>query len=114
MAPMTAFCGIDCSGCPAFIATQNDDDDARAKVAQEWTQGYGSEFKPEDINCDGCTATAGRHIAFCDQCDVRACCIERELVNCGWCADYPCDKLDKIFEMDPGVRKTLDGIKAGL
>ena len=31
-----AYCGLDCEKCEAYIATQNDDDDLRAKVAKEW------------------------------------------------------------------------------
>jgi len=30
---LMAYCGLDCRECPVFIATENDDDDARQKVA---------------------------------------------------------------------------------
>ncbi len=33
MKKMIGFCGINCSECPAFLATQNDDDIERKKVA---------------------------------------------------------------------------------
>lgn len=34
---MIAVCGLDCHECGAFLATQNDDQE-RAKVAQEWSR----------------------------------------------------------------------------
>ena len=112
MEPLIAICGINCAGCPAYIATQKDDDDARAKLAAAWSDPPEAVIKPEDINCDGCTVTEGRLIVFASMCDVRACGFERKLENCGCCEDYPCDKLDKIFKMDPTAKETLDGIKA--
>lgn len=33
MSKMIAYCGLICSDCPTFIATQNDDNVARAKTA---------------------------------------------------------------------------------
>ena len=33
---MIGYCGLDCAQCEAFIATQNNDDALRAKVAAEW------------------------------------------------------------------------------
>ena len=114
MNQLLAVCGINCADCPAYIATQNNDDAARAKVAAEWSQGYETQFLPEDINCDGCTRVGGRCIAFVNKCDVRACGFEKNLKNCGYCGDYPCDKLDKIFGMVPEAKVRLDEIKAAL
>lgn len=34
MDKMIAFCGIVCSECPAFVATQKDDDAKRKEVAE--------------------------------------------------------------------------------
>ena len=112
MEPLIAICGINCSECPAYIATQKDDDAARAKIAAEWSEPPEMVIQPEDINCDGCRVLEGRRISFIDICDARACGIERKLESCGLCEDYPCDKLDKIHKIDPKAKETLDGIKA--
>ena len=112
METLIAICGINCTQCPAYLATQNNDDAARARIASEWSDPPETVIKPEDINCDGCTVVKGRRISFADMCDVRACGIERKLESCGLCEDYPCDKLDKIFKMDSSAKDTLDGIKA--
>ena len=109
-----SFCGINCAECPAYIATINNDDELRAKTAIEWSQGYNVDLKPENIDCVGCTSTDGMHFAHCQQCDARLCGLERNLTNCGYCEDYPCDKLDKIFEMAPFTKVKLDAIKGSL
>ena len=114
MEKIIAFCGLICCECPAYIATQNDDDDERAKVAGTWSKQYDHEIKPEDINCDGCTSEGGRHLAYCSTCEIRACGIEMEVINCAYCMDYPCDKLDNFFKMASAAKTILDGIKAGL
>lgn len=38
MTDYIAFCGLDCEQCEARIATVNDDNDLRAKVAEEWSK----------------------------------------------------------------------------
>ncbi len=50
---MIAYCGLDCSKCEAYLATQTDDDDKRIMVAKEWSAMYHADIKPEQINWDG-------------------------------------------------------------
>ena len=54
MNEMTAYCGLDCSQCGAFIATKEDDDHKRAEVAALWSKMFKTEIGMEQINCDGC------------------------------------------------------------
>lgn len=98
MQEMIAYCGLVCTGCPAFLATQGNDDEARKKVAEQWS----SEQHPtkiEDINCDGCTSVGKRLIKFCNECEVRACGSEKKVENCAYCEDFACDKLEKLWGM---------------
>ena len=46
---MIAYCGLVCSSCPTFLATQNDDDAAREKTAAFYSKKFGFNLKPEDI-----------------------------------------------------------------
>ena len=113
MEKMIAFCGLVCSDCPAFIATQKNDDSERQKVAELWSS---EEFhiKPEDINCDGCLAVEGKLISFCKDCNIRQCGLEKKVKNCAYCTDYPCEKLTKCHERSPEARATLDEIRKNL
>ena len=49
-----AFCGLDCETCQARIATIQNDDGLREKVARLWSDLNGVEITPEMINCSGC------------------------------------------------------------
>jgi hypothetical protein len=60
MDKMIAYCGIVCTECPAFIATQQNDDAKRKQVAETWSKQYKMTVKAEDINCDGCTSGGKR------------------------------------------------------
>jgi hypothetical protein len=113
MEKMIAVCGLACTDCPAFIATQNDDDAKRRKVAESWSSEKFT-LTAEDINCDGCLTKGGRLVAFCNDCEIRACGLERELANCAYCGDYPCVKLNKMFDQTSEARKNLDEIRGDL
>ena len=60
-----AYCGLDCEACEAHIATINDDNDLRIKVAREWSELNKVEITPEMINCSGCRIE-GVKTPFCD------------------------------------------------
>jgi hypothetical protein len=114
MDEMIGYCGINCTKCPAFEATQKNDDDARARVAQEWSQHFGADLKAEDINCEGCLTDTDRIFNYCRVCDIRSCAGERELVNCAYCGDYGCEKLTKIHDMVPDAKNKLEEIRQAL
>jgi hypothetical protein len=112
MAKMLAYCGIDCSECPAYLAHTRNDQALREKTAPEWSKAYGFDFKPSDINCVGCTATIGVHIKHCAECEFRSCGQARAVANCGRCSDYPCAKIAKFHEMVPPAKQNLDAEQA--
>ena len=49
-----AYCGLNCEACEARIATVNNDDNLREKVAKEWSEMNKADITPEMINCAGC------------------------------------------------------------
>ena len=114
---MIAYCGLICSECPAFIATQKNDYEEKIKVAKMWSEMYKSEIKPEikpeDINCDGCLAATTKY-AYCSICEMRKCASEKNLKNCAYCDDYPCNKLSEFFKVAPEAKNTLEEIRKSL
>jgi len=114
MEKMTAFCGIVCTDCEAFIATREDNDAKRREIAKSWSKEFGHEIKPEEINCDGCLNVDERHISYCGTCEIRQCGIEKEVENCAYCIDYKCEKLDKFHEQASKAKKTLEEIRQKL
>jgi len=108
---MIGYCGLDCAQCEAFIATQNDDDELRAKVAEKWAKLNNVPIKPEHINCTGCQSV-GVKTYYCDQlCEIRKCATEKRVSTCADCADYPCSTLGEIFRSAPQAKARLDELK---
>lgn len=114
MSQITAMCGLICSDCGAFIATQNNDDKKRAEVAKLWSKQYNVDLKPKSINCDGCISDSKRLIGHCIVCAIRKCGKQKGVLNCAHCDDYVCEKLEGFFKMVPAARKHLDSIKSEL
>ncbi len=111
MEKMIAYCGIVCTECPGFIATQKDSDEGRKKVAEQWSKMFSAQIKPEDINCQGCKSTGDIHFNYCHVCEIRKCATQKDVRNCARCDDYSCEKLDKFFEIAPENRERLDAIR---
>lgn len=114
MEKMIAFCGLTCTECPAFLATQNDDDTARAKTAELWSKQFGLEVRAEDINCDGCLSDTGRLFGHCNVCEIRKCGQDKGLDNCAHCDEYACEKLENFFQVAPIGKTVLDEIRNSL
>lgn len=111
MDKLIGFCGLSCNECPAFIATQNDDDVQREKIAKQWAKEYKHAFKKEDINCDGCVNLEGKHVGYCSVCEVRACAIEKKVKNCAHCSGYICETLGGFLDMVPQAKEMLEEIR---
>lgn len=108
---ISGYCGIICSDCPVLLATQKNDNLERKKVADLFTRQYGEEYKPEDINCDGCTGNGQRVFRYCKLCGIRKCGMEKKIKNCAFCSEYHCEKLSELFGAYPKARENLDGIR---
>jgi len=111
MARVVGYCGIVCSDCPVFVATQRNDDVERRRVAEIFTRQYERKYAAEDINCDGCVGDGSRVFSYCNICEIRKCGKERGFVNCAYCGDYPCERLSGLFAKYSKARETLDEIR---
>jgi hypothetical protein len=108
---MIAYCGLDCSKCDAFIATDNNDNALREQVVKEWIRAYKIEIKPEDINCTGCRST-GVKVHYCESmCEVKKCAGSRNMETCAQCHDFPCAHLSPVFEQAPQAEVTLRSLR---
>ena len=116
MQSIVAYCGLVCTGCPAYVATQANDRAALEKVAAEWRQAFNSpEITADSIICDSCLATNGARLnGYCATCGIRACGMERSVANCAHCSDYACEKLESFLGHVPEARALLDNIRQSL
>ena len=115
MSRLIAICGLICSDCPAYLATQAGDQAAIEKVAAQWRQEYNApNITAASVYCDGCV-TEGRKCGHCAECQIRACGLAHGVANCALCADYAsCAKIAGFFQMVPAARATLDSVRAAL
>lgn len=112
---MIAYCGLVCTDCSAYMATQANDPAAVRRVRDQWRSEYNSpNMTDDDVTCDGCLVE-GLKCGHCAECDIRACGRERGVANCAHCADYAaCDKLERFFGFVPDAKATLDQVRASL
>jgi len=115
MEKIIAYCGLVCSDCEAYLATQAGNRNALEQVAEKWRVEYDAPgITVESVLCDGCLTEIGRKCSHCGECDIRACGMERGVANCAHCPDYACDKVERFFGFVPPARQLLDSIRAGL
>jgi hypothetical protein len=103
-----AYCGLNCETCEARIATVNNDDSLRKKVAKRWSELNGVEITPEMIRCVGCRID-GEKTPYCESlCPIRQCAISRGVATCGSCGERnACEKLGPIIQNNPDALKAI-------
>ena len=115
MNQMIAFCGLTCTDCPSYIATQANDYAALLRVRDQWRQEYHAPTMTVDqVACDGCLVE-GLKCGHCSECDIRACGRQHQVANCGHCDEYAaCAKLARFFSSVPSAQVTLEQVRAVL
>lgn len=109
---MIAYCGIDCSKCDGYLATQSGDEKKIQAVADLWSSRHNADVKPEHVICDGCKA-GGRKSFHCENsCTIRQCCLKKKIMGCMECEDFPCEDETFILDNVPDARENLEKIKS--
>jgi hypothetical protein len=113
MEKMIGYCGIVCTNCEAYKATQANDPEALEKVAASWREQFDPSITAASIICDGCLATTEKLCSYCAVCPLRVCAIQRGEENCAYCASFvECEKLEEYFSHAPTMRAVLDDLRA--
>ena len=118
MDELLGYCGLTCGTCTIYLATREKEDGKKHKmrieISQEIKKHYGWDCKPEDVNdCDGCTTGDGRLFWSCKNCEVRKCARRKGVENCAHCSEYPCEKLKRLYAIEPHGKERLDKIRSG-
>ena len=112
---IVAVCGLTCSECEAYQATQANDEAWKERVATKWREEYNNPgFDAATVTCDGCMPVEGRHCSHCSFCDIRKCGIEHGASTCAACAEYEsCERINNFFKFVPQAKVTLDSLRGG-
>lgn len=104
-----AYCGLNCETCEARIATMNNDEALREKVAALWSALNGVEITPEMIYCAGCRID-GVKTPYCESlCPIRQCAMKKQIKTCGSCPEMKaCEKLAAITGSNADALRGLE------
>jgi predicted RNA-binding Zn-ribbon protein involved in translation (DUF1610 family) len=83
-------CGLYCGVCAIRIATVDDNDKFRERLAPV----YG--VKPEDLYCEGCLAPVEKVWTYCKVCPIKTCAGERGYEGCHQCDEWPCAPIESF------------------
>jgi len=110
MEKLIACCGLNCAACEARIATIANDDEMRAKVADQWSTQYNvPNLLPESINCTGCREE-GVKVANCLECGIRNCVQAKGYQTCGECIELEsCAIVGPVIKYVP---EALDNLRS--
>jgi len=106
-------CGLVCTDCAAYLATQSGDRAAQEQVVELWRKEHNAQgITVESTLCDGCPPQGERHAAYCGQCPSRTCGLAHDVRNCAYCDEYACEKLAGFHERVPAAHTVLEEIRA--
>lgn len=108
---MISYCGLRCESCEAFVATQNNDDAMRAKIAQKWAETYNAPIEPQHINCTGCRSEGVKFYYTENLCKIRKCASAKNIDTCAACEQYACEDLQEVFQYGPQAKEMLDSLR---
>lgn len=104
-----AYCGLDCAQCDARIATVNNDDELRVKVAKEWSELNGVDITSDMIHCVGCRIE-GVKTPYCQSlCPIRQCARGKGFKICSDCDGM--DRCEKVGAIIGNNALALDNLK---
>lgn len=108
---MISYCGINCSECETYLATQADSNTERKEIAKRCRIQFNVNLKPGQINCTGCKSNGVKCSFAATLCQIRKCNIEKSHPYCAACNEYKCEKLVKIIELAPAIGEALEALR---
>ena len=95
MKNIISVCGFSCSKCPAFNDNIKSEQD-RKIVDEGWKKYHKTKgWVYEQPYCDGCFASEDLKPLW-SNCHIRKCAIQNKVKYCGYCADFPCNRVAQL------------------
>lgn len=91
-----SYCGYDCKKCPVYQATEKNNLELLKAIVI--TPGISNlDQTIENLGCYGCCDKKTVNV-MCESCPIRNCALDKEIINCGYCENFPCEKLSHISD----------------
>ena len=88
-------CGFSCSKCPAYKDNIKSEQD-RKMVDEGWKKYHKTNgWVYVQPYCDGCFASEDLEPLWAN-CHIRKCTIQNKVKYCGYCADFPCNRVAQL------------------
>ncbi|MFX1286040.1 MAG: DUF3795 domain-containing protein [Promethearchaeota archaeon] len=108
MNPEISCCGFRCDLCQAYKKNIQEQDQTRL-LSDKWYEYFGFRIPADQISCDGCLSSDTETSDLMDKaCPVRPCVVKKQLPNCAYCDEFPCDKLQSRFVILEEKEKELN------
>ena len=111
-----AACGIDCNECASYKVTMEQNLES-AELMLPWFRSQGLIEENEGAEavvkyapfCTGCWNIAGDcYWTGCNNCNLRICCIEKQISHCGECSNFPCEPYKKFASGGEVYKKAME------
>ncbi len=112
-----AYCGLECTECPAYKATKTGDRALQEKTAREWSVQFApytgrNDLRAEEMVCDGCKAADERVFLGCRVCGMRTCARNQKFDTCAECGRFEsCESLNGFFTQAAEAKTRLTGLR---
>jgi hypothetical protein len=83
-------CGNYCGKCNDYIAYITKNSELRGKVACEIKE-QGVNISPDQVGCKGCWGNIHNAWSASLECKIRQCALNKSIVTCAECNDFPCE-----------------------
>ena len=79
-----SYCGQNCEKCPVYNLKYIDKPKTSGLLAKNWSATFKTKLARKEFYCDGCKSQ--NRFAFCRNCEIELCCIDKNVENCACCA----------------------------
>ena len=85
-------CGLYCGACSIRLAYKRGDSNLLDQIAEVLSEQHGQKIQAKDLACEGCLSPEVVAVV-CRNCVLRSCALQKGVVQCSQCPDFPCKQL---------------------
>lgn len=100
-----SYCGLYCGACEILNLYRASEESGQVPLWDDLPGPLRDNIGKADIICRGCSSDTV--FAGCAGCKVRECARERGVKACVECRDFPCQRVEALRALIPGVRGKL-------